>query len=374
MTTAATRDRWVVMEVPLHGDISFEIGSLAEQLSPKPDAGSAGIRLRVVSPADRLTRAVIGYLEGVADRLVARRTHTRSRQLVETYWREAHESNLYFIYEDGHTLRPVSFAAAESTARAWAELASSHNALAHANVLVEFLRDTPGMSMEHAWDELRQALDLALMPEPAAPPVHVTETDTGAAIQTDPADARRATLLALGWPTSTEAGQRAGTTSRNPGQWAKDKRDARQLLGVWDEAKRTYRYPEFQFADDGTVRAEVKELLATMAEHPRWTEQTDLNGWRRTYWLYQPFRSLSRRALNCARINPSGQGDPLHGSPEGALAYLDQWIASANPEDALARTPAEVFAEDPQTVIAFAQQAAAAARPDTDVEGRLHEP
>lgn len=370
MTHAAAHDHWVSMDVPLHGDISFETGSLAQQLAPRRGA-SRGAALRVVSPAARLTKDVMVFLERVADRLVARQANTRSRRLVESLWQTHNDPSLLFIYEGGRTLRPVSAEDAEATARAWADLSSLRNDLAHTHVLVEFLRDTSEQSGAHLWNELRQALDLALTPEPL-PAVHTSVSEPSVIIQTDPAEARRATLLAQGWPTSSEAGVRAGKASSNPGQWAKDARDAGRLLGVWDESRRTFIHPDFQFAPDGSLLPEVRELMAAMATHPEWSTEANVNGWRRAYWLYQPFRSLSRRALAFAASNPKGRGDPLHDSPEGALAMMDEWLDLGAPEDALARTPAEVFAENPQAVIALARQTAAAARSDTDVEGQVH--
>lgn len=180
----------------------------------------------------------------------------------------------------------------------------------------------------------------------------------------NPAEARRVRLLALGWPTSIEAEKRATKNPSNTGQWAKDAREGGRLLGIWDDVQHTYRHPDFQFAADGSIRPEVQELLAVMAEHPDWTPRSDPNGWRRTYWLYQPFRSLSRRANAFARAYPLGVDHALHGSPEGALAMISQWIETATRRDAQARNPAEVFAEDPQAVIELASKMAAMARSD----------
>lgn len=370
MTHAASHDHWVSMDVPLHGDISFETGSLAQQLDPRPSA-RRGAGLRVVSPAARLTKGVMDYLVRVADRLVARQAHTRSRRLVESLWQTHNVPRLLFIYEGGRTLQPVTSEAAEAAARAWAEPAPTRNDLAHSHVLVEFLRNTHDLSADRLWDDLRRVLDVALTPEPP-PPIRFGAAEPTVLIQTDPAEARRATLLAQGWPTSTEAGARAGKATSNPGQWARDARNAGRLLGVWDENRRTFIHPDFQFAPDGSLRPEVRELLAVMATHPEWTTEANANGWRRAYWLYQPFRSLSRRALKFAAFHPKSQGNALHDAPEGALTMVDEWLAVGAPEDDLARTPAEVFAENPQAVIALARQTAAAARSDTEVEGQPH--
>ncbi|WP_019467552.1 hypothetical protein [Dyella japonica] len=364
----AQRASWVAMEVAAHGGVSYNRGPL-ESLTGggrRPESTT----LRVLWRAGSLTKAVISQLDRIADHLVTRNVHAHARRVIEGYW-STHPSkpHLYFLYErNGQRVSAVPVQDREETALSWAELHLPDHATAETGVLIELLRSRSPERLEAVWEELRHTLDLALTP-PAAE-MQVTTTDPTVVIQTDPAEARRARLLALGWPTSAEVAARVGSQSRNAGQWAKDKRDAGQLLGVWDATVRTFRHPDFQFEADGQLRPEVKDLLAALADHPDWTSETDTNGWRRAYWLYQPFRSLSRAALAFATLHPEGQGSALNDSPEGALEYLQSLReAYATPEDQRARTPAEVFVEQPAAVIAHARQAAAAALPGFDAEG-----
>lgn len=135
------------------------------------------------------------------------------------------------------------------------------------------------------------------------------------------AAAYRDELLALGWPTSAEVGQANDSQTDDPALWAKTRRDAGDLLGVWDPAKNAWRHPSFQFGADGTLRPRVGELLAALAEIPEYKPEADPSGWRRAFWLYS---SISP---------PTGAG--------GAL-----------------RVKAEVFVEDPDRIIQLAGELA----------------
>jgi len=75
-------------------------------------------------------------------------------------------------------------------------------------------------------------------------------------------------LLALGWPTSAEVGRANGSQLDGPTQWAKDKRDTGELLGVWSPAENAGRHPDFQFLPNGHLNPRVKELLNALALHP----------------------------------------------------------------------------------------------------------
>lgn len=357
-------DRWVAVQVATGGDVQYFERDALTDLEAAPSRGAS---LRLIYKAAGLTPAVILGLGRMADRFLGRSPSTRIRQTVASSWAaDAYQHQLYFIFERGQRLRALAGSTVHQQASEYLALQHARNAAPESrDVLVEFLRDEQRESLDQVWRELRQALDVALEPLvitglSAAVKTIVTGT---VAIEDDPAEARRATLLALGWPTSAEVGRRAGSQSRNAGQWAKDKRDAGQLLGVWAANERTYRHPDFQFDTDGQLRPAVKELLGALAHHPEWTPRADANGWRRAYWLYQPFRSLSRRAL---AFDAHKQ---LKGDPDAVAAFLIRALDAETPEDAAPRTPAEVFAEAPEVVIRFAREAADDARKGTETQG-----
>ncbi|MEY2117150.1 hypothetical protein [Rhodanobacter sp. FW106-PBR-R2A-1-13] len=367
MTHAATQDRWVSVQIAPPEVFNYRTGTLSD-LAGVPAPGGSRVAMRLLHRADALTDSLIDQFRSLANTVVARSIHSASRKVVAGYWDAKSDTSLYFLIQPDHRLSVVPFDDAKNLTKAWDKLLNTRQTPHDADWLVEFLRNDPLVPLDEAWAELRGTLDLVLTPEPP-PPIQTSASEPTVTIQTAPGEARRLAQLMLVWPTSTEVGQRAGSSAINAGQWARDARDAGRLFGVWDQALRTFRHPTFQFAADGTLKAEVRTLLAAMAEHPDWTRTEDANGWRRAYWLYQPFRSLSRRALDFAAAHPSGQGNALHDSPGGALDMIDHWLGHGAPEDSLARTPAEVFAENPQAVINFAQRTAAAASPDTDVEG-----
>ena len=130
-------------------------------------------------------------------------------------------------------------------------------------------------------------------------------------------------FIARGWPTSAEVGMANGSgTAANPAHWASDRRDAGALLGAWSPQERTYRHPDFQFDKEGRLKSAVKDLLAALATHADFTAQADKTGWHRVFWLYGTMRDLADK-------------------------------------DGTPRSAAEVFATDPQAVIAFARRSAA---------------
>ena len=127
--------------------------------------------------------------------------------------------------------------------------------------------------------------------------------------------------LARGWPTSSEVGRaNVSASTTNPAQWARNRRDAGALLGAWSPWERTFRHPDFQFDEAGRLKSEVKALLAALAAHAELTAEADKTGWRRVFWLYG--------------TTPPGQADD-GGEP---------------------RSAAEMFATDPEAVIAFARK------------------
>ena len=107
------------------------------------------------------------------------------------------------------------------------------------------------------------------------------------------ANALRDELLARDWPTSLDVGQANGHLDSDAGQWAKDKRDAGELLGVWSASERTYRHPEFQFDAAGHLNPRVKDLLAALANVPELRPGSDEGGWHRAFWLHGTALSLA---------------------------------------------------------------------------------
>lgn len=133
----------------------------------------------------------------------------------------------------------------------------------------------------------------------------------------DAAVAVQEELLARDWPTSAEVGRANGSQLDNSAQWAKNKRDAGELLGVWSPTENTWRHPNFQFLPDGHLNPRVKELLNALALHPDFEADRDTGGWHRAFWLHGATRGLADT-------------------------------------DGCPRIAAEVFLEDPDAVIAFA--------------------
>lgn len=121
-------------------------------------------------------------------------------------------------------------------------------------------------------------------------------------------------LLALGWPTSNEVGQVNGSHAADLATWARAKRDAGELLGVWSASDLTYRHPSFQFYPDGTLRPQVQELLVALAEIPEFAPHADPSGWRRTFWLYG-----SKYALVGSDGEPRAAADVFVEAPDAVI-------------------------------------------------------
>lgn len=352
MAHVAEQHRWVSLEVPAYGGpVRYDLGDIHD-LSRRRTKN--GVTLRVIAEAQALTKGVIAALDGIAEKIVHQAANTAARRVIEGYW-ETNVPVMDFLYARGQQLRPVHPSNDLNVAETWELLLRAAGARSGPPYIIQLERAGTALPLDQVWAEFARTIDAA-MEYPTA------DSDAGAGAA-DPTEARRLTLLALNWPTSAEASRRGGSTSRNAAQWAKDKRDAGQLLGVWSTSERTYRHPDFQFNPDGSLRPEVRELLAALAANSAWTAKSDANGWRRTYWLYQPFRSLSRRSMAFDPDAPSSLKD----SPDGAAAMLDMLLGDDPPEDRVARTPADVFAENPQAIIAFARTAAVGDQPHTDV-------
>jgi hypothetical protein len=104
-------------------------------------------------------------------------------------------------------------------------------------------------------------------------------------------------------------------------------RSAGKIYGV--KVGAAYQFPVFQFdAKTGQPLPEMAELLKLLPK--------DSDGWKTAFWLAQPnYRLATERAL-------------VDLDSDDALEQLDAPMP--------ARTPAEVFAENPARVVAFARQ------------------
>lgn len=163
----------------------------------------------------------------------------------------------------------------------------------------------------------------------------------------------RESLLALDWPDSQAVGRQLGSTGSGAESRVSRERAAGTLFGVWAGRDRGgYRHPTFQFLPSGSVHERLPELLDALARQSGLTQAADRTGWERAFWLYQPRGRLSAQALALRAAAPA----QLRADPARFAAL-----------DTVARTPAAVFASDPQAVIDLARDDAAALVPP-DVE------
>ena len=151
-------------------------------------------------------------------------------------------------------------------------------------------------------------------------------------------------LLANHTLSAAEAARRLGARAEDATSWASRKRRADELFGVWSSQDRTFVHPDFQFGDRITD-AHRRTLFKTLRTRVGFNASAeDKGGWARAFWLYQPNATLSKAALAAQGIDMS---DPV----TGALILN---FVSDEP-----RTPAEVFGESPEDVIALAKDLAA---------------
>lgn len=224
----------------------------------------------------------------------------------------------YFQLENETHIRELDAAQVANCVVAWGARHPHRPTLPGLIFAVE--RPDPNLPLHMLWQEFHRTLELSLSPAEIG-----LEARLGQVLVTQPtitpaqaAEALRQALLAKGWPTSVEVGRANGSQSVNKAQWAKDKRDAGELLGVWSASERAYRHPSFQFTTDGLLLPRVKDLLDALASNPDFAPANDPGGWRKAFWL--------------------------HGAT----------LALPGP-DGTARVPAEVFAKDPDAVVAAAR-------------------
>lgn len=119
-----------------------------------------------------------------------------------------------------------------------------------------------------------------------------------------------------------------------------DLRRAGKILGVWDKEAATFVYPCFQF-EPKVSDASRHRLLSQLASLAGFVPTDDPGSWRRAFWLYQPDRRLSPR---CCAYDRHPMADPI-----AAVQYLLPFSDNA-------RTPAETFADEPNSVFALVDQ------------------
>lgn len=149
-------------------------------------------------------------------------------------------------------------------------------------------------------------------------------------------------LLAEHCITAAEAARAAGIANAEAQAWANAARAQDDLFGVWSTEARAFVFPDFQFHGAATAekRRELFRVLRTRIGFDPVSE--DKGGWRRAAWLYQPNPTMSPLALVMRHID-------FFSDPVQAVKDLP------NLSD-LPRSPAELFSEDPDEVIAAARQ------------------
>jgi hypothetical protein len=146
------------------------------------------------------------------------------------------------------------------------------------------------------------------------------------------------------WLTSAQVHERMRGVERKPALFTSKKRVLNRLFGVWSHRCESHMHPDFQFVGD-RVHARLHELLAALHCAPAFQPTVDKGGWERAFWLFQPRGELSRQVL---------AGATATGGSVGARALMLSRI------DATPRAPVDVFASQPEAVIALAHR---------DVEG-----
>lgn len=99
--------------------------------------------------------------------------------------------------------------------------------------------------------------------------------------------ASRRRALAKDWLTAAEVNKILGSVAANVRQKPARLRREGRLLGVWVEAENRYRYPDFQFSEEGLME-EVADLLSHLPDD-------NGSGWGRVQWLYTPHALLEKR-------------------------------------------------------------------------------
>lgn len=156
------------------------------------------------------------------------------------------------------------------------------------------------VQMDTLMTSVREAMQASWIQTPAVPEAMPEQSLQSAAAP----GAKRRRDFAQGWPAALEVNAMLGSIAGNARQKPARLRKTGQLLGVWVDAENRYLYPPFQFHRD-ELRPEMKTLLSILPPD-------NGSGWGRAQWFYTPHTLLS------------------------------------------GKTPAEVFARDPNRVIEVA--------------------
>lgn len=143
-------------------------------------------------------------------------------------------------------------------------------------------------------------------------PVLKASYATIADARVDEAPARRRAELASTWPTAAEVSRKMGSTADNASHLASSLRRDGKLLGVYlPIPSPSYRYPSWQFGDDGLPIRLIPEILAVLREQGPFKMDVHrrTSGWGEVEW----FRS--RHAL----LNGERPADVLATDPGAVL-------------------------------------------------------
>jgi hypothetical protein len=281
---------------------------------------------------------------------VTRPTAAVLRALHKAFAKDDNPPLVYFIMVDRSELKPVKPEHLRRSVEAWQKLHRKEDQ--PGAFLIEFATGGKSIDLDTTIGELRDALASATNEVVTGDP-EITQPRSSEALQSDQSPEQRAAIArekvlerarTERWPQSGDVGRRLGSTRETAArQRATRMRAAGELLGLWAPAERTFYHPTFQFLPDGRVHPRVTELLATLSEIPTYAPDEDSTGWGRMAWLLQPRRSLSERGV-AERLAPSGFAED-----------------EARLDDA-ARAPIDLFAADPESVVALAQFEARAIR------------
>lgn len=136
---------------------------------------------------------------------------------------------------------------------------------------------------------------------------------------------------------AAEAVRRSHAKTSDVSSWASRRRHDNRLFGVWLSPARTFVHPDFQFSAEG-IHPKLPELLAVLRTRAGFG--ADRGGWRRACWLYQRDRRLA------------DHGTALDAARPAADATVVPVLGAASE---VGRTPAEVFAHEPDRVITLAR-------------------